>query len=123
VLRVAEAMLASKVSAARNDRKSALDFLKRAASLEDALMYGEPPDWFIPARESLGGLLLNSKYYAEAELVFREDLKHHPASGRSLFGLYRSLKSQGKESGASEVYKQYQNAWTRADTMLRIEDL
>jgi tetratricopeptide (TPR) repeat protein len=123
VLKVAETMLAAKVSVAEHDTKSAIDLLKQAANLEDALLYGEPPDWFIPARESLGRLLLIAKDYAEAESVFREDLKRHPASGRSLFGLYSALKSQGKETEAAQVYKQYQEAWTKADTMLRIEDL
>ena len=31
-----------------------------AVALEDDLTYMEPPDWFCPTRESLGGLLLQA---------------------------------------------------------------
>jgi hypothetical protein len=123
VLKVAETMLAARLSAARHDAKSAIDLLKQAATLEDALIYSEPPDWYIPARESLGALLLAAKDYTQAESAFREDLKHHAASGRSLFGLYRALEALGKDSEAAQVYKQYQAAWTKSDTALHLEDL
>jgi tetratricopeptide (TPR) repeat protein len=123
VLKVAETMLASKVALAKGDRKSAIDLLKQAASLEDALIYSEPPDWYLHPRLALGGLLLSTSDYAAAESVFRADLERHPQSGRALFGLYRTLKAQGKDSEAEEINKQYQAAWKKADTVLRIEDL
>jgi len=123
VLKVAETMLASKVAAAKGDRKSAIELLKQAVRLEDALIYSEPPDWYLHPRLSLGGLLLSINDNAAAESVFQEDLGRHPNSGRALFGLYRSLKAQGKKSEADTVYKQYQAAWTKADTMLRVEEL
>jgi tetratricopeptide (TPR) repeat protein len=123
VLKVAETILASKVAVAKGDRKSAIDILKHSASLEDALIYSEPPDWYLHPRLLLGGLLISTGDYAGAESVFRADLERHPQSGRALFGLFRSLKAQGKESEANEVYKQYQAAWKKSDTMLRVEDL
>src|SRR5262249_34189167 len=48
VLKVAETLLAAKIAAAKNDRKQAIDLLKEAAILEDALIYSEPPDWYLP---------------------------------------------------------------------------
>jgi tetratricopeptide (TPR) repeat protein len=123
VLKVAETMLASRVAAAKGDRKSAIDLLKQAASLEDALIYSEPPDWYLHPRLALGALLLSINDNAAAESVFRADLERYPQSGRALFGLFRSLKAQGKESEAEEINKQYQAAWKKADTALHIEDL
>ena len=44
----------------------------------------------------LGGILLREGNAAEAEKVFRADLEKNARSGRSLFGLRESLKSQKK---------------------------
>ena len=123
VLKVAETMLASNVAAAKGDRNSAIDLLKQAVKLEDALIYSEPPDWYLHPRLALGGLFLSIGDYAAAESVFKEDLERHPQSGRALFGLFRSLKALGKKSEADAVYKEYEAAWKKSDTMLRIEDL
>jgi len=83
----------------------------------------EPKDWYIPARETLGGVLLRSRLYADAEKVFRADLERNARSGRSLFGLVESLKGQGKTYDAQMVELEFQEAWKNADTKLRVEDL
>ena len=93
VLRVADNVLAARIAAARGDRTHAIELLKAAVAAEDALSYDEPPAWFLPTRETLGGVLLSQGKAAEAETVFREDLKRNPRSGRSLFGLWKSLES------------------------------
>ena len=87
VLRVADGVLAARIAAARGDHTRAIELLKAAVASEDALSYDEPPAWFLPTRETLGGLLISQGKAAEAEAVFREDLKRNPRSGRSLFGL------------------------------------
>ncbi|MFP5262619.1 MAG: tetratricopeptide repeat protein [Blastocatellia bacterium] len=123
VMKIANNMLGARVALAKGDKKSAADLLKQAASVEDALAYNEPADWVLPARESLGGVLLSSGDYAEAENVFRADLKQNPRSGRSLFGLLESLNRQGKKPASAAVQKEFDAAWKSADTRLRIEDL
>src|SRR6185503_6195776 len=123
VMNIAENVLGAKIAIAKNDKKSAIELLKKAVETEDTLAYDEPADWLLPARESLGGALLLSGNYAEAEKVFRADLEKNPRSGRSLFGLQESLKAQGKKSDAQFVQREFQVAWKNADTKLRIEDL
>src|SRR5262249_3555334 len=86
VLGVAEGVLAARIAVARKDLKSAIALLKKAVKAEDALHYGEPPDWLLPVRETLGSVLLQNGAAAEAEKVFRADLERNPRSGRSLFG-------------------------------------
>jgi hypothetical protein len=67
--------------------------------------------------------LLRARRYREAEEVFREDLKRNARSGRSLFGLFHSLRAQGKRAEAEKVEKEFKDAWRYADTPLRIADL
>ncbi len=59
----------------------------------------------------------------EAEKVFRADLEKNRRNGRSLFGLFESLKAQGKKYSAQSVQKEFEAAWKQADTKLRVEDL
>jgi hypothetical protein len=85
--------------------------------------YDEPPQWFHPVRESLGGFMLRSGNYADAEKVFRADLERNKHSGRSLFGLMESLKAQKKTQAAAIVQKEFESAWKNADTKLSIAEL
>src|SRR5262249_9742216 len=67
VLGIAEAVLDAKRVLARDDRPRALELLRGAVRMEDALNYGEPPDWMLPVRETLGAVLLLGGDAAEAE--------------------------------------------------------
>ena len=123
VLAIAENVSSARIAMARNDRRLAIERLKKAAELEDALNYDEPEDWYIPVKESLGGLLIQNGDFAEAEKVFRSELKKHLRNGRALFGLVESLKAQGKTLAAQFVQSEFEAAWKNADIKLRIEDL
>ena len=123
ILKIAETVLMARVSAAKGDEKSAIRLLRDAVELEDLLAYDEPPAWFMPVRESLGGVLLRSGNFAEAEQVFRADLEKNRRNGRSLFGLLEALKAQKKVYAASLVQQEFEMAWKNADTKLAISDL
>src|SRR5436190_204492 len=96
IFKVADAVLSARIAAAGGDAAGAIEHWKRAVSAQDALAYDEPPAWYYPVRESLGAALLANGRGAEAEAVFREDLKRNARNGRSLFGLMESLKAQKK---------------------------
>jgi tetratricopeptide (TPR) repeat protein len=123
VLGVADNVASAKIAMANNDKRTAVERLKKALELEDSLNYDEPEDWYIPVRESLGGALMMNGDYAEAENVFRAELKKHLRNGRALFGLLESLKAQHKKEAAQFVEREFQTAWKNADTKLRVEDL
>jgi tetratricopeptide (TPR) repeat protein len=123
VFTIVEDVLSAKIAMAKNDKRGAIEFLKKAVSVEDSLNYDEPEDWYSPTRESLGGALMRNGNYAEAERVFRAELERHRRNGRALFGLVESLKAQGKKLAAESVQQEFEAAWKNADTKLRIEDL
>jgi len=118
VLKLAATVLDARLAA---DRRSSVALWKEATEAQDALIYDEPPPWYYPIRESWGAALLRNGQPAEAEAVFREDLKRNKRNGRSLFGLMESLKAQNKTVDADWVRKEYGAAW-RGEP-LRIEDL
>lgn len=123
VLKIAEFVLNGKVAIAKHDNKLAIELLRQAVEVQDSLNYNEPPDWFFPVRESLGGALMLNRDYKEAEKVFRDDLERNPRNGRSLFGLLKSLTAQGRTSNAQWVQREFETAWKNADTQLRVEEL
>ena len=122
-LRLAEHMLDARIAAARGDRKTAIGHWRKAVEVEDSLNYGEPPEWYYPVRESLGGELLRDGQATEAEKVFRADLEKNPRNPRSLFGLLESLKAQKRTADADWVRRQFEAAWKNAGVNLRVEDL
>ena len=123
VLKIASNQLDARIKWARGDRAGSIDSWRSAVAAQDAINYDEPPGWYYPVRESLGAALLLSGDAAQAEKVFRDDLRENPRNGRSLFGLRESLKAQGKTDAAVLVDREFAAAWKRADTQLRIEDL
>jgi len=92
--------------------------LREAVALEDALKYDEPPPWTTPSRHALGAVLLEAKRPADAEAVYRADLKRYPLNGWSLWGLERALEAQGRDADAAAVKAQFDETWSRADTKM-----
>jgi tetratricopeptide (TPR) repeat protein len=116
-------VLDARIADARRDRHAALAHWRRAVEMQDALPYSEPPDWYYPVRESLGGELARDVQYAEAEKVFRADLERNPGNPRSLFGLFQALAAQNKADAARPVQKQFEEAWKYGEGKLRLKDL
>ena len=93
--------------------------LREAVAREDRLRYNEPPDWIQPVRHALGAALLTAGRAAEAEAVYREDLRRLPHNGWSLYGLGRSLRLQGKDEEAARLEAEFATTWAGADVSLR----
>jgi tetratricopeptide (TPR) repeat protein len=115
---IAEAMLEGEILFRDGKVKDAIKSLASAIEREDKLRYSEPPDWFVPTRHALGAVLLHDGQPAEAEKVYREDLRRWPNNGWSLFGLAASLEAQGKKDEAIVVKKQFTEVWKHADVKI-----
>jgi tetratricopeptide (TPR) repeat protein len=116
---VAEHMLAGEILIGEGKTDAGLAELREAVRREDALRYDEPPGWIIPVRHSLGATLMRAGHYAEAEQVYRADLKKLPNNGWSLFGLAESLEAQGRKADAKPVREQFKKIWAQADTVIK----
>ena len=117
-MQIAERMLDGEILLRSGEPRAAVRAFTEAVALEDGLAYTEPPTWYYPARHSLGKALLAAGAAAEAERVYREDLRDFPENGWSLFGLARSLERQGRAAEAREVEARFRAAWKDADVTL-----
>ena len=110
--------LLGEIASRGGNHEAAVAHFAQALTIEDAGLYFEPPKWYYPIRQSLGAALLKVGRNADAEAVYREDLKRFPENGWSLFGLAEALKTQGKSEEASSVEKRLAVAWANADVKL-----
>ena len=111
-------ILRGELAGSRGQLDEQIAELRAAVATQDELPYIEPPAWFYPVRQDLGAALLEAGRAAEAEAVYREDLRQYPNNGWSLFGLVRSLEAQGKNAEAAEARARFEQAWRHADVTL-----
>jgi tetratricopeptide (TPR) repeat protein len=118
VLAIAIAIVQARIAGAEHRSSEAVSLLRQAVTAEDRLAYDEPKDWFVPARHLLGAELLRAGNAAEAERVYREDLRRNPANGWSLYGLSSALRAQGKTAESIRVTRLFDDAWKHSDITL-----
>ena len=115
---IAARALQGEIAARNGDARGGIEHFREAVVIEDAGLYFEPPKWYYPIRHSLGAAYLKAGQPAEAERVYREDLRRFPENGWALFGLEQALRAQGKAKEATAVDARFKKAWAGADVTL-----
>jgi len=122
-LPMAEAEMDARLAWAEGDRRKSIQLWQQAVTAQDRLTRAEGVmSWYHAVRESLGAALLLAANPADAEQVFRADLRVNPKNPRSLFGLWQALAAQKREVAAQQVKRQFDLAWHDADIELRLEE-
>ena len=111
IVQIAPEIVAGEIALARGDVDRAITHFERAVRYEDALVYQEPPDWHVPARQNLAIALLSANRPAEAETVLWEDLKRNAEHGWTLMLLSKALKAQDKFADAALVDARFDKSW------------
>ncbi|TWT20072.1 hypothetical protein FQY83_09980 [Luteimonas marina] len=115
--RIAERTVTAELAAARGQFDDAVAALREGVAIEDVIPYDEPPGWHAPVRQTLGAVLLEAGRAADAEAVYREELRRNPGNGWSLFGLAKSLEAQGKPE-AADASREFAAMWQGSDVEL-----
>ena len=119
IIALASHMIEGELLIAEGKLDAGLDELRAALTLEDGLKYDEPPSWMIPLRHTIGANLLAAGRFAEAEQVYRGDLKRLPENGWALLGLSQTLAAQEKQGDELEATRaQFQKIWAKADVKI-----
>lgn len=115
LLAIAADILDGEIALASDDTTAAIEHLEAAVAKEDALQYNEPPDWYYPARHSLGVAQLAAGQAVAAEATYQADLAIMPENGWALAGLEQALRAQGKTAEADAAGQRFARAWAHAD--------
>ena len=118
ILDIAEAVLDGEIEYHKGNYELAYEHLRLAVKRDTGLSYDEPWGWMMPARHSLGALLLEQGHAAEAEEVYREDLLVYKSNMWALCGLHQALNQQNKTEEAKSVYAIFEVASSQADVKI-----
>jgi len=118
IVQIAPEIIAGEIALKRGEVDRAIAHFDRAVRYEDALVYQEPPDWHVPARQNLATALLAANRGVEAETVLWEDLKRNPEHGWTLALLSKALKQQNKSQDAALIDARFAKSWKGADLAL-----
>lgn len=119
ILTIAQNVLEGELLAKQGQYDKSINVLHKAISIEDQLLYQEPPDWFFSVRHYLGAVLLDAKKPKEAVAVYLEDLKNYPKNGWALSGLKEAYLASQQQDKANEADAQLKEAWAHSDVKLK----
>ncbi len=118
LVRIAALTLTADIATDEGRVAEAITLLREATTIEDALAYDEPHLWLAPTRHALGATLLAAGRAAEAERIYREDLRRYPENGWSLVGLAEAQRRQGNVDAARATEARFRAVWRDADVAL-----
>ena len=101
LLEVAVRVLDGEMLAQEGKLAEAALVLEEAVRREDKLRYDEPPDWIQPVRHTLGAVLLRAGRAAEAEKVYRADLRELAGKRMVADGTARRIEGTGPREGGA----------------------
>ena len=110
--------LSGEIALARGRSGDAVLAFEEVVRMQDALNFNEPPDWSQSMRLYLGAALLKAGRAKDAEGVYREELQYLHDNGWALFGVWQSVRAQGRTAEAKEIRERFDRAWKNADVVL-----
>jgi tetratricopeptide (TPR) repeat protein len=111
IVETARLVAIGRIADAAGDLERAAGAYEQAVALEDKLNYTEPPYWYYPVRQSLGGVRLRQGRLDEAERAFRDSLARVRNNGWALAGLAEVYKRKGDRNGEAAARRGYAKAW------------
>jgi tetratricopeptide (TPR) repeat protein len=123
IIQTARLVAAGRLADARGDLDAAARAYEDAIFIEDSLAYMEPPYWYYPIRQSLGGVRLRQGRLDEAETAFRDSLARVRNNGWALAGLAETYRRKGDVAAEKAARHAYAKTWFGAAPGPAIERL
>ncbi|HEY2560142.1 MAG TPA: hypothetical protein VGI48_10580 [Caldimonas sp.] len=111
IVQTARMVALGRIADAAGDLGGAAKAYEEAIALQDSLSYTEPPYWYYPVRQSLGGVRLRQGRLDDAERAFRDSLARVRNNGWALAGLAEVYRQKGDRNGAAAAERAYARAW------------
>ena len=115
---IAQNLLQGVISEEQKQYNQAVIYYQKAVSAEDNLIYNEPRDWPIPARQYLGNALIKAGKNGKAITIFNKDLTINPNNGWSLTGLELAYQNTGNMIASKQVKARLKDSWKIKDVKI-----
>lgn len=112
---IAWSVLNGVMAAEQNNLSQAIQHFEEAVKKEDLLIYNEPRDWLLPARQYLGDALLKAGRNEEALAVLQQDLRINPSNGWAITGLQMAFDKLNRSRELAGAKQRLENAWLIKD--------
>lgn len=89
----------------------AIKHFSRAAEMQQAIPYNEPPFWYYPVNQSLGAAYFEAGRFEDARMAFRAALFEAPNSALALFGLARTEARLGNRPERLASERAFEGIW------------
>ena len=123
LLMLAEQVARGRWELAANRLGAAVRALQAATEIEARIPYMEPPYWYYPVHQSLGGALFRAGRLDEARAAFRIALLRAPNNGWALYGLAETERALGHRPEAAAARAALARAWLGDPRWLRMDRL
>lgn len=111
LLEVAENVALGRQAMERGMYRQAAAYYRKGAEAETRVNYTEPPYWYYPVNQSLGGALYLAGDYDGAEAAFMAALVKYPGNAWALWGLAQTQKKMADGAAADATQKAFELAW------------
>lgn len=123
LMQLAEAVAQARWAYAVGRYTEAERLYRDAIKMEAKIPYMEPPYWYYPVHQSLGGVLYRQRRYNDALDAFTTALKRSPNNGWALYGVASSQRALGHRAHAAAAEAALDRAWTGDRRWLRMDRL
>lgn len=111
-------LLDATIADKQNNMTESINDLKKGLASREEFSFEEAPSWYHSCMQMLGFIYLQQGRYKEAETIFKSALNMLQRNGRSLFGLYLSLKGQDRTIDAFWVEREMNAALIHASEVI-----
>lgn len=105
---------------ARKHSDEAISHFSRAAKMQKAIPYNEPPYWYYPVNQSLGAAYFGAGRFAEARTAFRAALFEAPNNALALYGLARTEAKLGNRLEMKAAERAFNANWRGEKKLLKM---
>lgn len=123
VLSIAALSARAQIARTKGAFEEAEDLLRRAIALESGISYMEPPYWYSPVQQTLGGVLLQDGRAEEAVEAFEAALATQPNNGWAVWGLSQAKRAMGDTRGAAAADRALDTVWVGDRALLTLDRL